>query len=152
MNKNEGMKNFFQKRIYCSNYKCLIIKAENAEFYISVFFWLPKTTTNQIIFFFCAFYFCPLVCWMTFNTFGSLEEATGLVIRFIIGRTEDKSKMSELMKEVAEYDDFILLDIKEEYSKLPYKTLVLTIILSRQVVYIIRYSFKLVHLFQVVLL
>lgn len=28
------------------------------------------------------------------------------------------------MKEVAQYDDFILLDIKEEYSKLPYKTLV----------------------------
>ncbi|KAL1815380.1 hypothetical protein ACET3Z_017954 [Daucus carota] len=53
----------------------------------------------------------------------SLEEATGLVIRFIIGRTGDKAKMSELMKEVAEFDDFILLDIKEEYSKLPYKTL-----------------------------
>ncbi|XVF78772.1 hypothetical protein PTKIN_Ptkin14bG0163100 [Pterospermum kingtungense] len=30
--------------------------------------------------------------------------------------------MAELKKEVAEYDDFILLDI-EEYSKLPYKTL-----------------------------
>lgn len=53
----------------------------------------------------------------------SLEEATGLVIRFIIGTTGDKAKMSQLMKEVAEYDDFILLDIKEEYSKLPYKTL-----------------------------
>ncbi|GAV64062.1 Galactosyl_T domain-containing protein [Cephalotus follicularis] len=52
-----------------------------------------------------------------------LEEATGLAFRFIIGRTNDKSKMSELQKEVAEYDDFILLDIEEEYSKLPYKTL-----------------------------
>ncbi|KHN23939.1 Putative beta-1,3-galactosyltransferase 14 [Glycine soja] len=31
--------------------------------------------------------------------------------------------MSALQKEVAEYDDFILLDIQEEYSKLPYKTL-----------------------------
>ncbi|XWS27324.1 hypothetical protein CRYUN_Cryun26dG0105300 [Craigia yunnanensis] len=30
--------------------------------------------------------------------------------------------MAELKKEVAENDDFILLDIKEEYSKLPYKT------------------------------
>ncbi|XWS10929.1 hypothetical protein CRYUN_Cryun38cG0040600 [Craigia yunnanensis] len=52
-----------------------------------------------------------------------LEEATGLAFRFIIGRTNDKSKMAELKKEVAEYDDFILLDIEEEYSKLPYKTL-----------------------------
>lgn len=33
--------------------------------------------------------------------------------------------MSALKKEVAEYDDFILLDIQEEYSKLPYKTCVL---------------------------
>lgn len=30
--------------------------------------------------------------------------------------------MLELRKEVAEYDDFMLLDIEEEYSKLPYKT------------------------------
>lgn len=52
-----------------------------------------------------------------------LEEATGLAFRFIIGKTNDKSKMAELKKEVAEYDDFIQLDIEEEYSKLPYKTL-----------------------------
>ncbi|XP_027354905.1 probable beta-1,3-galactosyltransferase 14 [Abrus precatorius] len=52
-----------------------------------------------------------------------LEEATGLAFRFIIGRTSDKAKMSALQKEVAEYDDFIKLDIQEEYSKLPYKTL-----------------------------
>ncbi|XP_061369107.1 probable beta-1,3-galactosyltransferase 14 [Gastrolobium bilobum] len=52
-----------------------------------------------------------------------LEEATGLAFRFIIGRTSDKAKMSALQKEVAEYDDFIQLDIQEEYSKLPYKTL-----------------------------
>lgn len=51
-----------------------------------------------------------------------LEEATGLVFRFVIGRTSDKSKMSELRKEVAEYDDFVMLDVEEEYSKLPYKT------------------------------
>lgn len=56
--------------------------------------------------------------------FARLEESTGLVIRFIIGTTGDKAKMSQLMKEVAQYDDFILLDIQEEYSKLPYKTLV----------------------------
>lgn len=55
----------------------------------------------------------------------SLEEATGLAFRFVIGRTNDKSKMAALRKEVAKYDDFMLLDIEEEYSKLPYKTLVL---------------------------
>ncbi|MED6223205.1 hypothetical protein PIB30_071712 [Stylosanthes scabra] len=53
----------------------------------------------------------------------SLEEATGLAFRFIIGRTNDRSKMTELQKEIAQYDDFIQLDIEEEYSKLPYKTL-----------------------------
>ncbi|KAK4387130.1 putative beta-1,3-galactosyltransferase 14 [Sesamum angolense] len=52
-----------------------------------------------------------------------LEESTGLVFRFVIGRTKDASKMSALRKEVSEYDDFLLLDIEEEYSKLPYKTL-----------------------------
>lgn len=54
----------------------------------------------------------------------SLEESTGLAIRFIIGKTKDEAKMAELRREIAEYDDFILLDIEEEYSKLPYKTLV----------------------------
>ncbi|KAL9232454.1 hypothetical protein vseg_007565 [Gypsophila vaccaria] len=52
-----------------------------------------------------------------------LEESTGLAFRFIIGRTSAQWKMSVLKKEVAQYDDFILLDIEEEYSKLPYKTL-----------------------------
>eukprot|EP00268_Persea_americana_P050655 TRINITY_DN5525_c0_g1_i2.p1 TRINITY_DN5525_c0_g1~~TRINITY_DN5525_c0_g1_i2.p1 ORF type:complete len:288 (+),score=52.24 TRINITY_DN5525_c0_g1_i2:393-1256(+) len=52
-----------------------------------------------------------------------LEEATGLAFRFVIGRTTDRSKMLKLRKEVAEYDDFMLLDIEEEYSKLPYKTI-----------------------------
>ncbi|GLT38695.1 hypothetical protein SLA2020_129270 [Shorea laevis] len=62
--------------------------------------------------------------WMPSDRQGlqRLEEATGLAFRFVIGRTNDKSKMAELRKEVAEYDDFMLLDI-EEYSKLPYKTL-----------------------------
>lgn len=55
----------------------------------------------------------------------SVEEATGLAFRFVIGKTKEKQKMAELAKEVAEYDDFLLLDIEEEYSKLPYKTLVL---------------------------
>lgn len=63
--------------------------------------------------------------WMPSDPQGlrSLEEATGLAFRFVIGKTNDKSKMAELKKEVAEYDDFLLLDIEEEYSKLPYKTL-----------------------------
>ena len=58
----------------------------------------------------------------------SLEEATGLAFRFITSKTNDKSKTVELRKEVVEYDDFIQLDNEEEYSKLPYKMLVLTII------------------------
>ncbi|KAH7861400.1 hypothetical protein Vadar_025626 [Vaccinium darrowii] len=63
--------------------------------------------------------------WMPSDQQGlqRLEEATGLAFRFVIGRTNDKSKMAELRKEVAEYDDFMLLDIEEEYSKLPFKTL-----------------------------
>lgn len=52
-----------------------------------------------------------------------LEESTGLAFRFVIGKTKDKKKMADLKKEVQEYDDFLLLDIEEEYSKLPYKTL-----------------------------
>ncbi|WVZ02259.1 hypothetical protein V8G54_023065 [Vigna mungo] len=50
------------------------------------------------------------------NGGSCLEEATGLAFRFIIGRTSDRGKMSALHKEVAEYDDFILLDIQEEYT------------------------------------
>ncbi|XP_010268841.1 PREDICTED: probable beta-1,3-galactosyltransferase 14 [Nelumbo nucifera] len=63
--------------------------------------------------------------WMPADKQGlkRLEESTGLAFRFVIGRTNDQSKMSELRKEVAEYDDFMLLDIEEKYSKLPYKTL-----------------------------
>jgi hypothetical protein len=51
-----------------------------------------------------------------------LEEATGLAFRFVIGKSNDKSKMAALEREVQEYDDFVLLDLEEEYSKLPYKT------------------------------
>lgn len=59
----------------------------------------------------------------------SLEESTGLAIRFVIGKTKNEQKMAELRKEIAEYDDFVQLDIEEEYSKLPYKTLVRVILL-----------------------
>lgn len=63
--------------------------------------------------------------WMPSDRQGlrRLEESTGLAFRFVIGRTSNPSKMLELKKEVVEYDDFMLLDIEEEYSKLPYKTL-----------------------------
>ncbi|KAM5586227.1 putative beta-1,3-galactosyltransferase 14 [Rosa sericea] len=63
--------------------------------------------------------------WMPSDAQGlqRLEEATGLAFRFIIGKSKDKAKMLELGKEVTKYDDFLLLDIEEEYSKLPYKTL-----------------------------
>uniref|UniRef100_A0A453PXQ1 Hexosyltransferase n=3 Tax=Triticinae TaxID=1648030 RepID=A0A453PXQ1_AEGTS len=52
-----------------------------------------------------------------------MEEATGLAFRFVIGKSNDKSKMAALEREVEEYDDFVLLDLEEEYSRLPYKTL-----------------------------
>ncbi|XP_010925702.1 probable beta-1,3-galactosyltransferase 14 isoform X1 [Elaeis guineensis] len=52
-----------------------------------------------------------------------LEESTGLAFRFVIGKTNDKSKMTALKREIEDYDDFILLDAEEQYSKLPYKTL-----------------------------
>lgn len=60
----------------------------------------------------------------------SLEESTGLAIRFMIGKTKNEEKMAELRREIAEYDDFVQLDIEEEYSKLPYKTLVRVICFS----------------------
>ncbi|KAF8082308.1 hypothetical protein N665_0835s0013 [Sinapis alba] len=63
--------------------------------------------------------------WMPSDPEGlrRLEESTGLAIRFVIGKTKNEQKMAELRREIAEYDDFVLLDIEEEYSKLPYKTL-----------------------------
>ncbi|CAN6997674.1 hypothetical protein HID58_093942 [Brassica napus] len=63
--------------------------------------------------------------WMPSDPEGlrRLEESTGLAIRFVIGKTKNEQKMAELRKEIAEYDDFVQLDIEEEYSKLPYKTL-----------------------------
>ncbi|KAG7572312.1 Glycosyl transferase family 31 [Arabidopsis suecica] len=52
-----------------------------------------------------------------------LEQATGLAFRFVIGRSKDAKKMAELEKEIKEYRDFVLLDVEEEYVRLPYKTL-----------------------------
>ncbi|PSR89310.1 Beta-1,3-galactosyltransferase [Actinidia chinensis var. chinensis] len=52
-----------------------------------------------------------------------LEQATSLAFRFVIGRSKDAKKMAELEKEVEQYKDFMLMDVEEEYQKLPYKTL-----------------------------
>ena len=51
-----------------------------------------------------------------------LEDATGSTFMFVIGIANNKAKVAELIKEVAQYDDFMLLNI-EEYSKPPYKML-----------------------------
>jgi len=51
-----------------------------------------------------------------------LERATGLAFRFVIGRTKDAKKMADLKKEEEKYHDFMLIDVEEEYIKLPYKT------------------------------
>ncbi|XP_050219650.1 probable beta-1,3-galactosyltransferase 12 [Mercurialis annua] len=52
-----------------------------------------------------------------------LEQATGLAFRFVIGRSKDAKKMAELEKEIEKYRDFMLIDVEEEYLRLPYKTL-----------------------------
>ncbi|KAJ6914844.1 beta-1,3-galactosyltransferase 12 [Populus alba x Populus x berolinensis] len=52
-----------------------------------------------------------------------LEQATGLAFRYVIGRSKDAKKMAQLEKEVDKYRDFMLIDVEEEYLKLPYKTL-----------------------------
>ncbi|XP_030552555.1 probable beta-1,3-galactosyltransferase 12 [Rhodamnia argentea] len=52
-----------------------------------------------------------------------LEQATGLSFRFVIGQSKDATKMARLQKEVDEYKDFMLIDVEEEYLKLPYKML-----------------------------
>ncbi|KAK9273651.1 hypothetical protein L1049_018461 [Liquidambar formosana] len=52
-----------------------------------------------------------------------LEQATGLAFRFVIGRPKDAKKMAQLEKEVEKYKDFMLIDVEEEYLRLPYKTL-----------------------------
>uniref|UniRef100_A0A452ZTH6 Uncharacterized protein n=1 Tax=Aegilops tauschii subsp. strangulata TaxID=200361 RepID=A0A452ZTH6_AEGTS len=46
-----------------------------------------------------------------FHHRGMLEEATSLAFRFVIGKSNDKSKMAALEREVEEYDDFVLLDL-----------------------------------------
>ena len=51
-----------------------------------------------------------------------LEQATGLAFRYVIGRSKDAKKMAQLEKEVDKHRDFMLIDVEEEYLKLPYKT------------------------------
>ncbi|KMZ75112.1 Beta-1,3-GlcNAc transferase, family GT31 [Zostera marina] len=64
--------------------------------------------------------------WMSSDQDGlrRLEESTGLTIKFVIGRSSNRSKMAELEKEIRKYDDFLLLDYVEENNKnLSFKTL-----------------------------
>jgi hypothetical protein len=51
-----------------------------------------------------------------------LEQATGLAFRFVIGLSKNAKKMAEFHEEVEKYKDFMLIDVVEEYSKLPYKS------------------------------
>lgn len=55
-------------------------------------------------------------------TICRLEQATGLAFRFVIGRTKNARKMAELEKEIEEYNDFLILDVEEEYRNLKYKS------------------------------
>ncbi|KAG6546027.1 hypothetical protein Mapa_012432 [Marchantia paleacea] len=52
-----------------------------------------------------------------------LQEETGLAFRFIIGYTDDPKQMLELEQEIEIYHDFVRIDNKEEYKRLPFKTL-----------------------------
>ncbi|KAL6208018.1 hypothetical protein ACLB2K_018970 [Fragaria x ananassa] len=52
-----------------------------------------------------------------------LEQATGLAFRFVLGRSKDSKKMAELQKEIDQYRDFLVIDIKDEYVSHPWKTL-----------------------------
>lgn len=54
---------------------------------------------------------------------ASLQQATGLAFRFVIGRTSDLQMMAELDKEIEKYKDFIRLEVEEKYQKLAQKTL-----------------------------
>lgn len=54
--------------------------------------------------------------------FCSLEMATGLAFRFVIGHSTDGWKMQELDKEIAEHKDFIRIDVDESYQNLNLKT------------------------------
>lgn len=45
-----------------------------------------------------------------------------MAFRFVIGRTKDSKKMAQLQKEVDQHKDFMIIDVEEEYAKLPYKT------------------------------
>lgn len=55
-------------------------------------------------------------------SFGSLDHATGLAFRFVIGQTKDPKKKAVLQKEVETHHDFMFVDADEDNYKLPYKT------------------------------
>jgi hypothetical protein len=49
-----------------------------------------------------------------------LEHGTGLSFRFVVVRTNNKTKMEELQKEVNMYHDFLFIDADED-AKPPLK-------------------------------
>ena len=69
-------------------------------------------------------FMCYILVWCIhlYLVFYRLEQATGLAFRFVIGRSKDAKMMAELSKEMDKYKDFMVIDIEEEYAKLPYKT------------------------------
>lgn len=56
------------------------------------------------------------------NSCCSLDRATGLALRFVIGRTKDSKNMTTLQKEIDIHHDFLLIDADEDNLNLPHKT------------------------------
>eukprot|EP00897_Mesotaenium_endlicherianum_P000091 jgi/Mesen1/10082/ME000074S09421 len=52
-----------------------------------------------------------------------LEKSTGLVVRFILGYTNDTAKELEVQGEISRYGDFLRVDVEEFYLNLNHKTL-----------------------------
>ncbi|WOL14133.1 putative beta-1,3-galactosyltransferase 12 [Canna indica] len=57
------------------------------------------------------------------DALSRLDHATGLALRFVIGRTKDSKKMAALQKEIDMHHDFMFIDADEDNLKLPHKML-----------------------------
>lgn len=49
-------------------------------------------------------------------------DSSGLMFKFVIGRTTDEKKEAALQEEIRQYDDFLRLDVAEGYVDLNKKT------------------------------
>lgn len=49
-------------------------------------------------------------------------DSSGLMFKFVIGKTTDEKKEAELQEEIRLYDDFMRLDVAEGYVDLNRKT------------------------------